>query len=197
MKTKKNIFLVLLTFLVFIIGCDLLSVRNAEQPDQPRGTFQYAVTFDDLIGNLINSIKEKNTQNYLSCLADSAYSNIGFTFIPSAGSSSLYPALIDNWSRNNEEQYFKNMIIRISQDQELNLVVKEAQSVYQGDTVVYSAKYSFLVPVFSSSETNIFQGELKFKIIRDTRFGWAIFNWQDIKNSESPTWSELKGQFNY
>lgn len=197
MKAQKKIFSFLICFFFLIYGCDLLSVREGEKPDQPKGTFQYAVTFEDVISNLTNSIKEKNTQNYLSCLADSSYSNIGFSFIPSAGSSSLYPALIDNWTRNSEEQYFKNLIIRTPQDQQLNLVIREAQSVYQGDTVIYSAKYSFLVPAFSNSETNIFQGELKFKIIRDTRFGWTIFNWQDIKNSESPTWSELKGQFNY
>jgi hypothetical protein len=196
-KAQKKIFSFLICFFFLIYGCDLLSVREGEKPDQPKGTFQYAVTFEDVISNLTNSIKEKNTQNYLSCLADSSYSNIGFSFIPSAGSSSLYPALIDNWTRNSEEQYFKNLIIRTPQDQQLNLVIREAQSVYQGDTVIYSAKYSFLVPAFSNSETNIFQGELKFKIIRDTRFGWTIFNWQDIKNSESPTWSELKGQFNY
>jgi hypothetical protein len=197
-KTKLKIFTIIIGFFSLqIVGCDLLNVREGEKPDQPRGTFQYAVTYEDVITNLTNSIKEKNTQNYLACLADSSYSNVPFSFIPSAGSSSIYPALVDNWSRNNEEQYFKNMIIRTSQDQQLNLLVKEAQAVYQGDTVVYSAKYTFVVPVFASLETNIFQGELKFKIIRDSRFGWTIFNWQDIKNSESPTWSELKGQFNY
>ncbi|MBX2976197.1 MAG: hypothetical protein KF721_08680 [Ignavibacteriaceae bacterium] len=194
---SKSIINILTLIFITQIGCDLLSVRNAEPPDKPRGTFQFAVTHEDLIVNLINSVKEKNSQNYIACLTDSAFTNISFSFLPSAGIGAVHPVLLNNWSRTEEEQYFNNLIIRTPIESQLNLILSESQSIFQADTVIYSAKYNFIVPNFSSNETNNFQGELKFKMIRDSRFGWTIFNWQDIKNSDSPTWSELKGQLTY
>jgi hypothetical protein len=35
---------------------------------------------------------------------------------------------------------------------------------------------------------------LKFSMIRDSRLIWSIYLWQDIKSTQLPSWSELKGR---
>lgn len=198
MKNINNFFAFAAIIVVLTTyGCDLFETREAEKPDQPRGSFIYAATTEDLIANFQKSIEEKNIQNYLACFSDSSFTKVDFIFLPSAGSGSIYPSLSDGWNKNNEEQYFKNLIVRTSSEEKIVLSFSDPQLFFQGDSVVYSAKYLLRIPLSGVSETQIYQGEVKFKTIRDSRFGWTIYFWQDNKNSDFPTWSELKGLFSY
>lgn len=177
----------------FISGCDLFSTRTPEQPVQPRSNYKAAVTPDILLENLINSLAEKNIQNYLNCLTDSAFSGKSFQFIPSAGSSSLYPALFDLWNRKSEEQYFTNLVSHITQDLPMTLTLNNDNLSYSGDrTIGYTASYFLTVP-HNDEFTKNFEGELQFTMVRDSREVWTIATWRDIKSSQTASWSELKG----
>ena len=98
-----------LILLGLIAGCDLFGVRDAQPPDQPRADYQQAVTPEILISNLINSIKDKSTENYMASFDSPSFTNREFKFSASSSASSQFPSLSDNWGVSNEEQYFNKL----------------------------------------------------------------------------------------
>jgi len=191
MQKEKIIFLLL--FIVFFEGCDLFNTRTPEQPDQPRANYEVAVSPEILLKNFTNALAEKNVQNYLNCFSDSAFSGKEYQFIPSAGSSSLYPVLLDGWSKKSEEQFFNNLLSHIEQDLPITFTKSNENSSFSGDnSIVYTASYFLVVPHNDEIPKN-FEGELQFNLIRDSRQVWTIYLWRDIKSSQNASWSELKG----
>ncbi|GAB4294941.1 MAG: hypothetical protein Kow0098_16860 [Ignavibacteriaceae bacterium] len=187
-------FIIFILIISSIAGCDLFETREAEQPDAPRDDFQPAVTTDLLIQNLVNSLRDKNVTNYLACFSDSSFSNRSFRFSASSEALSQFPELAQNWSLENEEQYFLNMANKIKDDLPITLSLSNVVSSTQGDSVIYSAMYILNVP-HSESFPVIYQGDLQFTMIRDSRTVYVISYWQDNKPDEGSSWSELKGHF--
>lgn len=179
----------------FSCGCDLFNTRDAEQPEKPRSNFQAAVTPDILISNLINSLKDKDIENYLACLSDPSFTNKIFTFSPSSEALSQFPALGDNWGRANESQYLRNLRAKIPDALPVTLIISNTSSSSHGDSLTISASYSLNVPLNDLTIPTNYQGELIFELVRDSRSIWSIYFWRDIKRPESPSWSELKGRF--
>ncbi len=184
----------LITLAVLFNGCNLFSTRSAEPPSQPRADYQQPVTPDALISNLVNSLKDKNVENYISCLADYSFTKRVFTFSASSGAISQFPSLSENWGIKNEEQYFNNMISKVPQGVPVTLTLTNESYSPQGDSLVYTASYNLNVPTNDPSLPENYQGDLRFNMIRDSRAIWSIYYWQDSKNSSQPSWSELKGR---
>jgi hypothetical protein len=189
---KKVVFLIAS---LLINGCDLFTTRDAEPPQKPRSSHQTAFTPEILISNFINSLKDKDVENYLSCLSDSSFTNKLFSFSPSSEALSQFPALGDNWSRINESQYFNNLKIKIPDELPMTLILSNSSSSLHGDSITFVSSYSLNAPISDGTTPANYQGELIFEMIRDSRFVWSIYSWRDIKRSESPSWSELKGRF--
>ena len=189
---------IFILFSLMIAGCDLFTTRSAEAPTQPRSDYQQAVTPDILISNFISSLKDKSVVNYLSCLSDTSFAPKQFSFSPSSAAISQYPSLSDNWGKKNEEQYFNNLKAKISQDQPITLTLSNVSESPQGDSLIYTASYFLNVPPTNDpSFPANYQGELRFNLIRDSRSIWSIYYWQDTKNTNLPSWSELKGRTYY
>lgn len=189
---KKTIFV---GMLLYFSGCDLFTTRDAEPPQQPRSDYQTAFTPEILISNLVNSLKDKDIENYLSCLSDSSFTDKVFSFSPSSEALSQFPALGDNWNKKNESQYLNNLKIKIPDPQPVTLVLSNTSSSLHGDSVTFVASYSLNAPVSDPTIPANYQGELIFEIVRDSRLVWSIYFWRDIKRGTSPSWSELKGRF--
>ncbi len=187
-------FLPFIIFLLLINGCDLFTTRSAETPNQPRSNYQQAVTPDILISNFINSLQDKSVENYLSCLSDPSYSQKVFVFSPSSSALSQFPALSEDWGKKNEEQYFNNLIAKVPQSLPITLTLSNASESPQGDSLIYTASYNLSVPTTDPNFPQNYQGALRFNMIRDSRSIWSIYFWQDTKNSDLPSWSELKGR---
>jgi hypothetical protein len=187
-------FLYLIIFLSFLSGCDLFNVRDAQTPNQPRSNYQLAVTPDILIENLQNSLKDKSAENYIATFANPSFTTQKFTFSPAASAASQFPTLTDNWGLSNEEQYFNNLITKVDVNSPITLTLSNVSSSSFGDSLVYSASYSLNVPSNTTDLPANYQGELKFNMVRDSRSVWAIYYWQDTKNSSVPSWSDLKGR---
>ena len=187
-------FFCLIVSLIFISGCDLFSVRDAEVPNQPRSNYQLAVTPDILIENLQNSLKDKSVENYLASFANTTFTTQRFSFSPSASAASQFPALSDNWGISNEEQYFNNLKTKVDVNSPITLNLSNISSSSFGDSLVYSASYTLNVPSITTDLPTNYQGELRFNMVRDSRAVWVIYFWQDTKNSNLPSWSDLKGR---
>jgi len=189
---KEKIVLIVFS-IIFFSGCDLFTARAPENPEQPRANYQLAVTPEILVENFTNSLSEKNVQNYLNCFTDSSFSGKDYSFIPSAGSSSLYPVLLDSWSKKSEEQYFNNLISHIQADQPITFIQNNVRSSFSGDnSMVYTATYFLAVP-HNDEIPKSFEGEIQLTLVRDARHVWTIYLWEDIKSSATASWSELKG----
>jgi len=192
---SKAVKQILIGFLLLHCGCDLFITREAESPETKGATYQPAFSPDTLISNFINALAEKNTQNYIASFSDPAFSNKTFIFIPSAAAAAKFPVLADGWSLADEEQYFNNVISKVFDDVRITLIIKETERSVLGDSVLYSASYSLNVPHNDITISNIFQGEMKMKLIRDSRSIWSIYYWEDIRNTNESSWSDLKGLF--
>ncbi|MFA4923632.1 MAG: hypothetical protein WC557_05515 [Ignavibacteriaceae bacterium] len=192
MQKEKVAFLLLL--IISFCGCDLFNTRTPERPDQPRSNYEVAVSPEILLQNFTYSLAEKNVQNYLNCFSDSSFSGKDYQFLPSAGSGSQYPVLLEGWSKKNEEQFFNNLISHISLDLPITFTKSNANLTFSGDNSrVYTASYFLNVPHNDVSIPQNYEGELQFNMVRDSRQVWTIFLWQDIKSSQNASWSELKG----
>ncbi|NWF87940.1 MAG: hypothetical protein HXY50_00600 [Ignavibacteriaceae bacterium] len=188
---KKLVFLILSFNL---IGCDLFNTREAEPPEAPRSDYQTAFTPEILISNFINSLKDKDIENYLSCLADSSFTEKVFIFSPSSEALSQFPALGENWGKRNESQYLSNLKAKISEDVPIILSLSNTSTSVHGDSLTYIASYSLSTQINDDTYPSVYQGEMILELIRDSRFVWSIYLWRDIKGTNFPSWSELKGR---
>jgi hypothetical protein len=188
----------LLIVLSFIIGgCDIFNTRNAETPTQPKSDFIPAATEDLLIQNLISSFRDKDVTNYLLCLSDTSFTNKKFFFSPSNEAASTYPTLMD-WNRSSEDQYFRNMSVKVSSNSQIDLILNESsRNNFGNDSTFYTASYELKLPYANASSEvtwQIYEGTLTFKMVRDKiRSVWSIYYWQDNKTGTNPSWSDLKG----
>jgi hypothetical protein len=183
-------YFVVLFFLLLFGGCDLFQTRDAQQPNQSRSNFQSAVTHDLVIQNLVNSMKDKNSRNYLACFSDTS-----FLFLPSSGAASLYPSFATSWDKPKEDSYFRSLIGNtwFPENLEMTLDITFLDSSQQGNSFIYTASYILTVPFTTLSIPSIYQGNLKFYMKQDSQI-WSIYLWEDNKNTNLPSWSDLKGR---
>jgi hypothetical protein len=178
--------------LLLINSCDLLSTRDPELPEAGRSSFIPATTPDLLFTNLTNSFKEKIVENYVGCFVDPSFLNRRYTYIPSAGSGIQFDVFLD-WNVLSEKQYFNNVKAATSENSPIVLQLLNEVSNIAGDSAIYQYEYVLSVPF--QDESVLYKGNCNFYIRNDSRSQWVITRWEDIKDQEYPSWSELKGQY--
>lgn len=190
-------FLLLLFFTLSFFGCDLFQTRTAQPPNQPRSDYQPPATVDDLISNFKNAIVDLNTQNYVASFSDSNFTAQIYHFYASNQALSLYPALSDNWGVQKEMQYFNSLTTKVKSNAKITISLNEISRNTLADSVIYTASYVLNIPFSDPNTPEDYQGDLTFKMVRDSRSFWVIYSWQDNKNTNLPSWSDLKGQLSY
>jgi hypothetical protein len=140
-------------------------------------------------------MKDKNLQNYLACFADTSFTGKTYSFIPSSSAASTFPAFATTWEKRNESDYFTNLKSRLPTDLQITVVFSNSTtSNQQVDSLIYSASYTLNVPFTDAGIPSLYQGDMKFYLVRDSRLIWSIYLWLDIKSTQYPSWSELKGR---
>lgn len=182
-----------LIFFSLLIGCDIFNTREAEEPELPPSNFLPAAFPDDLISNFINSFIDKDVNNYSASFSDKNFTDKIFQFVPSSGAVSQFPFFMD-WDKTNEAQYFQNMILKVNENSRISLSLTEISRNNFGDSLFYTASYTLTIPFSDAELPETYQGDLTFKMVRDSRSIWSIYFWQDNKSSNLPSWSELKGR---
>lgn len=181
-----------LSLILIISGCDIFEVRNPESPSDTKSGYRVPVEPTDVIQNLISSFKDKNANDYKKNFASGPpLVDRVINFIPSGNVLSSFP---EEWSIDQEFQYFNNLITRIPQEVPINLSFSNELYDLRADSAIYSADYSISVPVLNS-EPKIYNGSLKFTMITDINSAWIICFWEDIAKSGSTSWSELKIEY--
>jgi hypothetical protein len=181
----------LTTVLLSFQACDLFESREPESPTETKSSYRVPVEPTDVIENLKNSFKDKNSNDYKKNFSSGPplYDRI-FYFIPASNVLPIFPV---DWTIAQEFQYFNNLVIRVPESSSINLSFSEEQYELQADSAIYSAVYTLTVPVLNSSSI-IYTGNLKFFMAQDNSV-WAIYYWEDISNQGAKSWSDLKVEF--
>lgn len=175
--------------------CNLFEPRDAEPPSQ--SGFQYLPrTFpSNVVLNLQNAVGQKDVAGYIACFTDSTRSGASFTFVPSADAADVYASVLRNWTYQQEEAYFRNLVAARKMPQgfsNLTLIPKDSlasqnERTYRYD---YTLVFEHNVPGF----TETVRGTAQFTIV-NVNSDWTIAQWVDLKTTTSLTWSSLKGKF--
>ncbi|GBD88582.1 hypothetical protein BMS3Abin03_02518 [bacterium BMS3Abin03] len=189
----KLIFTISLLILLVFAGCDIFETREAETPDQSRSNYQTASRPKTLIQNIIASFADKDVVNYKNSF-ETSFSNKLFQFMPSSTAISRFQNIWSAWNIDSEVQYFNNMKTLVPDELPVTLSLSLSPESFSvlGDSVKYTSEYFLNVPQ-RDTDPLIFQGNLEFTMIRDSRSVWVIYFWKDNAIEDNPSWSDLKG----
>ena len=199
MRKIKNIAF-LLIIITFFTGCNLFSTRTPEEPDTGRSSFLPPTSVDIVVLNFINAIKEKETENYVSCFSDTAQSaDYNYIFIPTSEANARYEAIFKYWDINSERRAFNSMVSNMLAESYPEFILKNAQyDVLLPDSAVYIAEYYLTIGHNLATIPRAFSGTLQFTLKPTANGMWSIQRWIDNKidsDSLTTSWSILKANF--
>ncbi len=180
-------------FLVLIpAACNIFEPRTAEPPTVEKSDFKPPTTPDIVIENLVSSIAEKNSINYVQCLAGP---NLDFSFIPANDSKYNFFSVYSDWNVSSERAYFDNIIIQTDKDASAQLTLSNEIKQSSSDSVIYNANYNLNIRHSASGIPQTAIGNLQFTIKRDKNNNWYITRWIDLKVQNQFSWSDMKARF--
>lgn len=194
-RPSATLLIALVAFLV-VGGC---ATRTPEDPTGSRGTFQPPTSPSIVLENLVAAVGEKNTENYMLCLADPmTRSQYAFEFEPSAEARARFQSLFDEWTTSKERQSFLSMISRLNVDQRPQLFLLNTDVNFSSpDSTVYTSDYELIVEHGITSIPTTLTGTLVFVVTPEQSGQWSISRWTDAKRASDTvesTWSLLKAQ---
>lgn len=190
MKSLIQIFLIPI-FLMFQ-ACDLFESREPESPTETKSSYRVPVEPNDVIENLKNSFKDKNSNDYKKNFSSgSPLVDRDFIFMPASNVLPIFPI---PWTINQEFQYFNSMVTRVPSEFPIQLSLTNEQYDIQADSAIYSAEYSINVPVLNSTPA-VYEGNLRFVMVTDINSAWVIYYWEDIAKQNFDSWSQLKIEY--
>lgn len=177
-------------------SCNIFETREAEPPSQSGVQYDQQTFPSSVISNLQKAISEKNEVRYIACFTNPSPPQRTFTFIPSADAAEIYAIVLRNWTHQQEQSYFQNLIARRKQPQSFsNLTLIAKDSVVSGnESRTYSYDYTLTFEHNEPGFTQTVRGSLQFTLVNDNS-EWTISRWVDLKTRTDLTWSSLKGKF--
>jgi hypothetical protein len=189
---KSSAKILSLSVLLIVQSCDLFQSREPENPSETKSSYRVPVEPTDVIENLKNSFKDKNSYDYKKNFSSgSPLVDRDFYFIPSSNVATSFPA---DWNISQEFQYFNNMVIRVPNEIPIQLSFTNEEYDLQADSAIYAAEYSISVPVQNAAPV-LYEGNLRFIMVTDRNSAWVIYYWSDIAKQGFKSWSELKIEF--
>ena len=197
---NQNVFFkcfIIIIFSFFLNSCDFFSTRNSEQPNSGKTSFKPPTSYEIVLQNFINSITEKNVDNYIKCFSDTLQNECcKYTFYPSREAYDFYSSIFNEWDLTSERKYFSAFIASVQKETipEIMLTQTDIDNIV-ADSAVLVRDYTLSFVRNLSGKTEKYSGRLIFTIIPGRNGLWSIFRWTDMKassDSESNTWSLLK-----
>lgn len=177
-------------------GCQ---TRTPEDPTAARGSFTPPTSASVVIDNFRNAVIEKNTENFILCLADEiTRSNFPFVFEPSSEVGSRFSALFNTWSVQKERQAFLSFISRLSAEERPILEYLSSNVAFTSpDSIVFVSDYTLSAPIEVTGIPTTLTGTMVLTITPEQSGLWSISRWSDAKraaDTSESTWSVLKAQ---
>lgn len=184
----------ILIIFLFLGGCDLLSTRAPEEPENRPRNYLVPTTADLVISNLKESLKDGYVEYYLECFADQTFINKKFRFIPAASALQSFPVFND-WGIEGEKQYFNKLKSLLKENTGVSLTFSDLEYNPQGSgSTIVTASYNLSFQGKDTSFPSQYQGFLQLNLSTDNRGQWVIVEWIDFKKDNFNSWSELKGR---
>jgi hypothetical protein len=176
-------------------SCSILETRDPEPPGQSSSTFTPPTSPNIVLDNLVSAVRERNTDNYIKCLADSNFSTRRFSFVPTQEAQSQYFTVFSSWSIGGERGYFENLKSRTTSTATSLLLFSNGSETIQSDSAVYTRNYDLIYQHNVGGIPQEAKGTLQFYLGTDRNGLWMIYRWVDIKGNSDFTWSDFKGRF--
>jgi len=174
------------------------ATRTPEEPTGNRGTYEPPTSPQIVIENFRNAVIEKNTQNFMLCLADPTRSRATYVFEPSAEVGARFQAIFQSWSLNRERQAFLSLIARLPTDVSLGLEFTNGSVAFSSpDSLVWVGEYRLSTKLDLAGVPNVLTGTMVLSIQPEASGLWSIARWGDAKRTADTlesTWSILKAQ---
>lgn len=180
--------------LVIVIACESpFSIREPEAPKTVRSTWVPPYSPDLVLTNMKNAISERNVENYVRCLIDTAYSQRNFLFEPSPDVAATHPVIFSVWSQIAEQNLMQQVNSLVPSDSIFYVnFIEEGTDIISADSAVFNRSYHLEVHHTEGNIPSVFEGYSQFWIAPDDRGEWAIYRWIDNNSNTLPTWSSLK-----
>lgn len=183
-----------------INGCDAFTTRTPERPGSNTVQFDQPVSELIVVSNMLNAIRQKNTDAFMLCLADTTQGYAPtqqYSFEPSAEAGARFGDKFAMWSRNQERQAFVALVSRLGPDQAPTLILDNAYfDIRLPDSAVYVATYRIELPIVLPTVPTRVAGTLRWTIVPNRLGLWAISRWRDAPSAANDsipdTWSTLK-----
>lgn len=188
-------FLLFAFVVAFVSGCGIFETRTPQAPQQGRAGFDPPTSPDIVVQNLVNSISDRNVDNYLSCLSDTSFGGRTFVFQPPADVYRQYQYIFMNWNKNSERAYFNNLTVQSSSSASSALILTSENLTLQGDSALFNADYTLIWPNKVAGYPQQVEGNLQFSLGVDRNQNWSIYKWIDSGIGDSLTWSDMKARF--
>lgn len=180
------------------LGCKTpFSTREPEEPRTSQSTWVQPTSPAYVMINLRTAIAERNSQNYLRCLADTSLVPGSFAFFPDPAVAAANPGLFLRWDKESERNYLNQLLAFVPRDSVSSLsMTLIRESTYQ-DSVVLVQEYVLTVGHRQQREgaPRQMRGQAEFRLIRSSEELWYIRRWADYATGDYPTWSALRAFF--
>lgn len=189
-------YITIILSLIIFASCSPFDTRNPEEPNAGSSSFIPPTSPDIVISNFIESVSNKNIDNYMSCFETSNYLGTEiYYFYPSSDALNNYPNIFSGWQTDDERRYFLSVISIIPDNIEPELIFNspEFESI-SPDSAIYSTDYELKIPN-NSSLPEQYMGVLQFTLVPNENSFWRIKSWRDAEKKDSDsinTWSILK-----
>lgn len=171
-----------------------MGIRDVEPPDkQSVSSWQPPTTPEQVLENMEQAVLERNVDNYLRCLSDSTEGEQPFRFVPDEETRNVFPQVFAGWGLEEEKRVFREMENSVPTDSILQLVFDEDQErVEFTDSARIEVRYTLRVHHNRAELGRRATGRVRFALARNAQRNWVIYRWEDFREEESMTWSELK-----
>jgi hypothetical protein len=185
--------------LLLVLSCKTpFATRDPEPPKSQQSTWIQPTSPSYVLINLRNAIAEKNTQNYLRCLADTGKVVKRFLFIPEPSINAANPGVFRNWGHEEERIYLNQLLLYLPKDSTSQLTLTPLrESAYQ-DSVILVQEYQLKLHHQRQAQVGLqlTRGQVEFRLIRSFENMWYIHRWTDYAIAGSqPTWSAVRAVF--
>lgn len=194
---KVSIILIFASALI-MSGCNLFSTRTPEEPNKKKSSFVPPTSASIVISNFINSITEKNVENYIACLSDTSQGDRqSFLFHASSEAMSAYSSTFVSWNLFSERRYFSTLINSTPADITPSFTFLNGKfDVLSPDSAVFTSSYMLKVNHTIDALAKSYSGIMQLTIVPRTSGLWSIRTWYDLQNSSDSlqSWSILKAR---
>lgn len=194
----KYLLIILLPLL--INSCELFSTRTPEKPNNGGTGYIPPTSYDLVIENLKNSIKERNLNNYLLCFSDSSFTGISeFVYIADPQTMAQFQGLFSEWSIKSEEKYFTSMVASILDATNPNVNFTDVEYQNFNDSIVFTGNYFLNIEFTNDFSDRNYSGSTRIVMKSSSTGFWYITSWYDFQSEDKTlySWSYLKSKYYY